>query len=184
MLYLIGGTSRSGKSLLARNLLKKYNIPYFSLDWAMMGFTIGIPDYGIHDRLFMDEIGERMWSFTKGMCQTIIESGTDYIIEGEAMLPEHMRELSDLNPGSVKACCVGYADIDLEKKVSDVKTYNNGECDWLINQGEDLVRDHIKNMRIYSMKVKKWCEKSRVKYFDTSNNFIDVIEEATKYLAD
>lgn len=182
MLYLIGGTSRAGKSILAHNILTKYNIPYFSLDWAMMGFTLGIPDYGIHDKLFMDEIGERMWSFTKGMCQTIVESGKDYIIEGEAMLPKHMQELSMLNPGSVKACCVGYSDIDVEKKICDVKTYNTIEGDWLINQGEDEIRNHISNMKIYSIKVKNWCEESGVKYIDTSFSFTEVIEEALRYL--
>lgn len=182
MLYLIGGTSRAGKSILARNILKKYNIPFFSLDWAMMGFTIGIPDYGIHDKLFMDEIGEKMWSFTKAMCKTIIESCTDYVIEGEAMLPVHMRELDDLYPGMVNACCVGYGDIDLEKKVSDVKTYNDKESDWLVSLGEELIRDHIKNMKIYSIKVKKWCEENGVKYFDTSYNFSEIIDEAAGYL--
>lgn len=48
MLFLVGGTSRSGKTLIARRLLAGKQIPYLSLDWLMMGFNDGIPEYGIH----------------------------------------------------------------------------------------------------------------------------------------
>ena len=42
MLYILSGTSRSGKTMVAREFLKKTGIPYMSVDAIMMGFTNGI----------------------------------------------------------------------------------------------------------------------------------------------
>ncbi|WP_299114037.1 hypothetical protein [uncultured Winogradskyella sp.] len=67
MLYIIGGTSRSGKTILAERLSVEMKTPYLSLDWIMIGFRNGIPEYGIHDKLFPDEIAERLWSFLKAI---------------------------------------------------------------------------------------------------------------------
>ena len=46
MLYFVGGASRAGKTTIARDILGRHQIPYVSLDWLMMGFTNGIPEYG------------------------------------------------------------------------------------------------------------------------------------------
>lgn len=71
MLYIIGGASRSGKTIIAEELSVKMKIPYLSLDWIMMGFTNEIPEYGIHDLLFPDDIAERLWSFLKAMLERV-----------------------------------------------------------------------------------------------------------------
>ena len=88
MLYLVSGTSRSGKTIIAKKLLRQKQIPYMSLDWLMMGFTNGMPEYGIHDKLFPDEIAKKSWSFFKAMCESMLWLEVDYVIEGEAILPE------------------------------------------------------------------------------------------------
>ena len=66
-----------------------------SLDWLVMGFTNGAPHYGIHDKLFPNEIAEKFWRFLKAMCESMLWSEVDYVIEGEAILPVLMRELLD-----------------------------------------------------------------------------------------
>ena len=81
MLYLISGASRSGKTIIAHNILKQQQIPYVSLDWLVMGFTNGIPEYGIHDRLLPNEIAERLWSFLKAMCESMLWLEGDYVID-------------------------------------------------------------------------------------------------------
>ena len=87
MIYIISGTSRSGKSIIAQKFMQKRGIPYLSLDWLVMGFTNGIPEYGIHDKLWPDEIAERLWDYLKAMLESIIWSESDIVIEGEALLP-------------------------------------------------------------------------------------------------
>ena len=67
--------------------MQQINIPYLSLDWLVMGFTNGIPEYGIHDKLWPDEIAEKMWDYLEAMLESMIWSGADVIIEGEDILP-------------------------------------------------------------------------------------------------
>jgi hypothetical protein len=136
MLYLVSGTSRSGKTLIAEQLLEQKQIPYMSLDWLMMGFTNGMPQLGIHDKLFPDEIAKRLWSFFKAMCESMLYLEIDYIIEGEAMLPELIQELLDKYPDKIKICFVGYTDIDIDQKAQDIKTYSTRRGDWLTKESD------------------------------------------------
>ena len=116
MLYLVSGASRSGKTIIANKILEQKQIPYVSLDWLVMGFTNGIPEYGIHDRLLPNEIADKLWSFLKSMCESMLWLRGDYVIEGEAILPELVRELLDEYPDKIKVCFVGYTDVDIGKK--------------------------------------------------------------------
>jgi len=171
MLYIISGTSRSGKTMISNKILDSKKISFLSLDWLVMGFTNGIPEYGISDKLFPDEIAKKMWNFTKSICENIIWLGIDYVIEGEAKYPD-----------KVRICFVGYTDINVNEKVSDIKAFSMGESDWLSNEPHAYIRSHINNMVIYSKMIRNECEKYRIKYFDTSNDFIRTIDIAFDYL--
>lgn len=182
MLYLISGTSRSGKTIIANKLSEQKGISYLSLDWLVMGFTNGIPEYGLHDMLFPDDIAERFWSFFEAMLENMLWSEIDYIIEGEAMLPELIVETLKNHPNKLKICFVGYTDVTIDKKVSDIKKFNYGKTDWLIEKSDPYIIDHVKNMIAHSVKIKKSCKENNLRYFDTSKNFTGTIEEALKYL--
>jgi hypothetical protein len=182
MLYLISGTSRSGKTLMARKLMAQENLPYLSLDWLIMGFTNGVPEYGIHDKLFPDEIAKRFWSFFRAMCVSMIWTGDDCVIEGEAILPELIDELLKEFPDQIRIVFVGYTDVDIDQKVRDVKRFSEGENDWLTKESDEYIIDHIGNMVAHSIKIKEGCETYKLPYFDTSENFSGAIDEAMSCL--
>ena len=182
MLYLVSGTSRSGKTVIAKKLLADKQIPYLSLDWLMMGFNDGIPEYGIHHLLWPNEIAEKIWPFLQGMIDCMLVDGMDYVIEGEAMFPGLIADLVEKHPGRVKAVFVGYTEIDLADKVTLVKKYGDGENDWLTNESDDYIRDHVGNMIAYSTMIREECEKHGLSYFDTSDDFLAAIEAAANSL--
>jgi hypothetical protein len=182
MLYLISGTSRSGKTLIARKLLADKQIPYLSLDWLMMGFNDGIPEYGIHHLLWPNQIAEKMGPFLQGMIGCMLADGMDYVIEGEAMLPQLVARWIEEHPDKVKAVFVGYTEIDVRDKVALVKKHSVGESDWLTNESDEYIRDHIGNMIAYSRMIKEECDKHGLSYFDTSEDFLDAIEAASDFL--
>lgn len=184
MIYLISGTSRSGKTMIAEQIAAQKGISYLSLDWLVMGFTNGIPEYGLHDMLFPDDIAERLWSFLKAMLENMLWSDIDYIIEGEAILPELIIELLNKHPNKLKICFVGYTDIPVDEKVKDIKKYSSGKTDWLIDKSDDYIVDHVKNMIAHSIKIKASCKKQDMRYFDTSKDFMGVVEDALEYLID
>jgi hypothetical protein len=182
VLFLISGTSRSGKTLIARKILVDKRIPYLSLDWLMMGFNNGIPEYGIHHLLWPNEIAERMEPFLGGVIDTMLVDGMDYVIEGEAMRPEWVAELVDKHPDEIRAVFMGYTEINVEDKVALVKEHVSGENDWLTSESDDYITDHIGNMIAYSKTIKAECEKYGLSYFDTSEDFAAAISAATEVL--
>ncbi|MDH3673629.1 MAG: chloramphenicol phosphotransferase CPT family protein [Gammaproteobacteria bacterium] len=182
MLFLVSGTSRSGKTLIARKILADKQIPYLSLDWLMMGFNDGIPEYGIHHLLWPNEIAEKMAPFLVGMIDSMLVDGMDYVIEGEAMLPQLVADLVEKHPEKIKAVFVGYTEISVKDKVALVKTHSDAENDWLTNESDEYIRDHIGNMIAYSKTIKNGCEKHGLSYFDTSDDFLGAIEATTDFL--
>ncbi len=182
MLYLISGASRSGKTIIAKKIFEQRRIPYMSLDWLVMGFTNGLPKNGIHDKLFPDEIAEKIWNFLKAMCESMLWSEIDYVIEGEAILPELVRELLEKYPDKIRICFLGYTDIDRAQKLRDLKTFNSGKKDWLLKESDEYIIRHIDNMVKHSRRIKESCEKYDIRYFDTSTEFVMAVEEATEYL--
>ncbi len=80
MLYIVGGAARSGKSLIAHRFLQSAHIPYFSLDFLMMGVARGLPKSGVNPDDPSTIVGERLWPVVKPMCVNIIEVGVDYLL--------------------------------------------------------------------------------------------------------
>jgi len=184
MLYIVSGASRAGKTLLAKEILKEGGITYLSLDWLMMGFTNGIPELGIHHLLYPDEIARKSWSFFQAMFKCMIENKENCVIEGEAILPELIQELRSKYPNDVRICFLGYSDVEVDVKYNEVKNNVLNDNDWLIQESDEYILDHIHNMIQHSLMIKKSCEELDFRYIDTGRNFRAGLEEAKRYLLD
>lgn len=182
MIYLISGASRSGKSKIANLLHQQTGISYLPLDSVMMAFMHGVKEVGIHDKLWPHEIAEKLWGFLESFIYNLDYNETDFIIEGEAMLPALLSTLSQDVLARMKVVFVGYESVDIEQKVNDCKTFNQGSKDWLMNESDENIIKHIENMIGYSKKMKMECLKYRLPYFDTSENFKESVIEVLKYL--
>ena len=182
MLYLISGSSRSGKTLIAKRMLQEKNIPYLSLDWLMMGFNSGMPEQGIHHLLWPGEIARRVCGFLQGMIDNMIFDGMDYVLEGEAMLPELIAELVKNYPEQIKAVFLGFTNIDIEQKLSEIRNFSRDENDWLTKKSDEYIKDHISNMIQHSIMIKEECDKYGLSYVDTSDDFLGAMDEAMEYL--
>ncbi|MGB5377412.1 hypothetical protein [Muriicola sp.] len=182
MLYIISGASRAGKTILAKKIAAQKGIPYLSLDWIMMGFTNGIPEYGVHDLLFPDEIAQRLWGFLKAMMESMIYVETDCVIEGEALLPELLKELVTKHPNKLRVCFLGYTEVSIDKKWKEIRAYSSEKNDWLADKPDAYVRDHIQNMITHSGNIKSSCKAHNLCYLDTSKNFLERLQEAENYL--
>ncbi|MFD1613683.1 hypothetical protein [Gelatiniphilus marinus] len=182
MLYIISGVSRAGKTIVAKKLASQKGISYLSLDWLVMGFTNGIPEYGLHHMLLPDEIAKKIWGFFKAIVESMLWNDVDYIIEGEAILPELIIELFNKHPNKLKICFLGFADISVDKKVEEIKEFSCGKKDWLIDKSDKYMRNHVKNMMAHSKTIKASCNKHNLRYFDVSKNFVTAINNAMCYL--
>jgi hypothetical protein len=116
------------------------------------------------------------------MIDSMLTDGMDYAIEGEAMLPQLAADLVEKHPGKIRVVFVGYTKINVEDKVALVKQHSDGKNDWLTNESDEYIKDHIENMIAYSKTIKKGCEEHGLPYFDTSDDFLVAIDAATDYL--
>ena len=184
MIYFIGGASRSGKTILAKRLANLLRLPYLSTDSLMMGFMNGVPEMGVHDKMWPDEIAVKMWPFISAMVENMIYNHQDYIIEGEALLPSYIKQLMDKHPQRIKSCFVGYAHADINQKISEVKNHPNHDNDWLLSLSDDEIYSHINNMAGFSQKIKLECGEVGIEYFTSSNDFERFIEDVVAALTD
>lgn len=80
MIYLIAGTTHTGKTLLAQRLLEQKHIPYLSLDHLKMGLIrSGKTDLTVFDD---DKMTDLLWPISREIIKTAIENGQNLIVEG------------------------------------------------------------------------------------------------------
>ena len=80
MVILIGGSSHTGKTYWAHELVKRYHYSCLSLDHLKMGFIrSGYTNLTPEDDC---QITDLLWPVVKEMVKTAVENGQDMIIEG------------------------------------------------------------------------------------------------------
>lgn len=80
MIFLIGGSSHTGKTLLAQKLLEKYRYPCFSIDHLKMGLIrSGQTALSPEDD---EALTDYLWPIVREMVKTAIENQQNLIIEG------------------------------------------------------------------------------------------------------
>lgn len=183
MIYIISGASRSGKTIVSKKLMNRISVPYMPVDSLMMGFMNAVPQLGIHDKLWPNEIAEKLWPFLMACIENMIFNEIDYIFEGEAFLPNNIAILSNKFPNKIKVCFLGYEEIKISSKVKDVKLFPNSDNDWLIGLGHDGIVNHITNMVEYSESIKNQCEKSGIQFFSQKSDFETYINKVVDSLS-
>ncbi len=89
MIYLIGGSSHVGKTLLAQKLMERTGFPYLSLDHLKMGFIrTGMTHLTVEDDW---EMRYWMWPFVAEIIKTAVENDQNMIIEG-CYIPSEWRD--------------------------------------------------------------------------------------------
>jgi 2-phosphoglycerate kinase len=176
MLYLIGGAARTGKTIIAERLLKDRNIPFFSLDYLVSAL-----DRNLHN-IPSRQAAHKIMSNLESMLRNIAEVKSDYIIEGDKLLPGLVSKLIGEYPNQIISCFLGYPNIDPEKKVKEIKQYPGRINDWTRDLSETELRDLITEMLDYSRYLETECHKYNLIYFDTSEDFSNTVEKAYIYL--
>ena len=81
MIYIISGTTHTGKTILAQKLLEKYNYPYLSIDHLKMGL-IRSGNTELTPLSSDEELTTYLWPIVREIIKTAIENGQNLIVEG------------------------------------------------------------------------------------------------------
>ena len=121
MIYLIGGSSHVGKTLLAQKLMEKTGYPYMSLDHLKMGFIrTGMTDLTVEDDL---EMRYFMWPFVVEVIKTAIENDQSMIIEGCYIPAEWKDSFDESYLDHIKAMFIVMSEDYIRNHFSDIEGF-------------------------------------------------------------
>jgi hypothetical protein len=182
VLYLIGGPARSGKSLLARRLLRQLDAPYLSTDYLTSGLAVGAPALGVRHELPNRVRGERVWPVLAGMLRNIAEVEPAYVVEGDVLLPDKVAQFAAEHGGKVRACFLGYARCTVPSKCASIRSVPGPVNDWVAHLNEECLAELVAEMRAWSASLESECDRHGLPYFDGSADFEGALHHAVAYL--
>ena len=202
MIYLIGGSPRGGKSILAKKLSRILNVPYISTDdlrcvvlpyfkgndrgknfpFIKMFDSVGI------DKFFKSYTGKEIlnadlkesksiWPGIESLIDHLLSCKMDCIIEGIHLLPNLIKKYKKNK--NVKFAFVNKLDI---KKIYQGLLKNNN--DWLVSntKNKGTLSLAAKSLNVYGKFFLRETDKYGFKCFNTEDNFQEIIQNAFEYL--
>ena len=182
MLYMVGGAPRSGKTTLARRMLAEHDLPYFSIDALIASLVTLEPQLGMQ---VSDPALKRMevvWPTIRKVASDVLRSGDDLLLEGDVLLPKHLMEFGDGAHLGIKACFIGYADVDPTKKLRAIREHAAVGADWTEELDDARLLKLIGEFRTFSEYLRSECCHYKIPYFDGSTHFASAIRDAKAYL--
>ena len=171
MLYIVGGCSRSGKSLLAERMRLRHGVPWFPLDALKMGLYLGAPSLGVDPEDDDLETADRMWPIIKGVLEHLIFDGRDYLVEGDDLRPRTVARFIEEAESPMRACFLGYPHVSIETKAARVAEFAGLPNDWLYRTGPDNVRRYLEISRSLSRVLQEECSRVGIPFVDTGDDF-------------
>lgn len=174
---IIAGASRSGKTTLALKLAK-HGFVHYKMDSIKRGIDDNFHEKMDDWREISPKMSHLIWRIIKDSETDQIKGKEFYVIDTCHVYPK------DLYKKDMKDTIIiflGYKDLDIYKKLEEMKK-NDANYIWSKNQSDE---DNLYNLELgvpYSKSVYEECLKYEIKYFDTSENFNEVIDEAYHYL--
>ena len=122
MVVLIAGPSHAGKTLLAQQLLEKYDFPYLSIDHLKMGLI-----RSGHTQLtpMSDDqaLTDYLWPIVREMVKTAIENRQNLIVEGCYIPFDWKKDFSQEYLDHIRYVCLVMSERYIQNHFPDIKAY-------------------------------------------------------------
>ena len=123
MIYLIAGTSHTGKTVLAQRLLEEKHWPYLSLDHLKMGLIrSGNTNLTVFDD---DKLTDYLWPIVREMVKTAIENKQNLIVEGCYIPFDWQKDFDSEYLKNIKYYCLVMTEKYIRNHFADIKKYAN-----------------------------------------------------------
>jgi hypothetical protein len=182
LVILIGGATRSGKSMVARRLSAGLTWPLLSLDVLKMGLVRAVPLLGVDPDSPPTEVGRVMWPLIRAMVENALDTDADYVFEGDMLSPDRVSELREASDGRLAACFLGYRRSTPEQKLVAIRRYRGLPNDWLNEHDDGYVLEEARLGIAESVRIARESERVGLRYFDGSAEFERMLDEAMEYL--
>jgi gluconate kinase len=149
MIYLIAGTSHTGKTVLAQRLLEEKHWPYLSLDHLKMGL---IRSGNTALTVFDDEkLTDYLWPIAREMAKTAIENHQNLIIEGCYIPHNWSADFEESYLAQIKAVWLIMTENYIRSHFGDILSHASDMEQRLDDSGlsmEELIQDNNRNLEL------------------------------------
>lgn len=133
MIVLISGATHTGKSTVAHAVMRKYQIPVFSLDLLKMGL-IRSKQTDLTPESSVKELTDLLWPITKEIIHTAIENNQSLVIEG-CYIPHNLDEHFTIEYlENIKHYCLVFSDDYIRFSKDQIIKFRN-----IVEKREDTV---------------------------------------------
>ena len=149
MIYLIAGTSHTGKTVLAQRLLEEKHWPYLSLDHLKMGL---IRSRNTSLTVFDDDqLTDYLWPIAREMAKTAMENNQNLIIEGCYIPHSWAADFEEPYRAQIKAVWLIMTENYICSHFGDILAHSSDVEQRLDDSGlsmEELIRDNQRNLEL------------------------------------
>lgn len=149
MIYLITGTTHTGKTNLAQKLLEKYQYPYLSIDHLKMGL-IRSNHTNLTPYSSDNELTNYLWPIVLEIIKTNIENNQNLIIEGCYIPINYKDYFNEDYLKQIKYCCLIMTEDYIKNNYPDIIKYST-VIEKRIEEELDiksLIEDNNKNLEL------------------------------------
>lgn len=177
MIYILAGIAKSGKSLVAKEIVKRKLLPAFSTDFIMMMLHRANKDLNIDIDAEDRVVAKQIQPYVEGMLRTMIENGVSYLIEGVHFNHDFMDRLLKEYPNDIRIVYLGYKDILAVDKGEELYKYQDtSDNNWFLvfekEEYEELILYLINESKItYDL-----CNKYHLPYIEVHDISVQIDE--------
>jgi 2-phosphoglycerate kinase len=209
MIYLIGGPSRSGKSIIAKKLSHKIEAEIIPMDYIeaatmeyypkerseqMCPFSTMRKKTDRDNNRFVQEYsaqeivdafeaqGQSAWPAIRAIVKYGLKRGDDLIIDGYQITPSFMKFLNEtINSDDVRAVFVYQKDVKSILKSFKEHTVSD---DWILREGtsDDTLLKFAELTSLYGIKIEKESQSNNFKSFCMDEKFESQLEKVLQCL--
>ena len=160
----------------------RHGVPWFTLDALKMGLHRGVPALGVLPSADDLNTADQMWPVIEPILDHALFDRRDYLVEGVNLRPRTVAGYIQASDQPVRACFLGYPDIDLEQKALEVARHTGPPTDWLHRTGVENVRRYLEVSQKLSHRLRDECTPHGLPFIDTGADFGAGLDAAEHFL--
>ena len=149
MIFLIAGSSHTGKTLMAQRLLEKYGYPYLSIDHLKMGL-IRSGQTDLTPLSDDSKLTEYLWPIVREIIKTAIENDQSLTVEGCYIPFDWQKDFDEEYLRHIKYQCIIFSENYIREHYDDILRYacviEQRLCEDITLS--ELLQDNIKNLNL------------------------------------
>ncbi|MCK5759396.1 MAG: 2-phosphoglycerate kinase [Clostridiales bacterium] len=178
MVILIGGNSRTGKTLMAQKLMERHAIPCMSVDHIKMGLYRGLGEEKYNPEQNDVILAENLWPVIKGIIMTAIENKQKLILEGCYILPHMVNDFTCEYLKDIFSVFIGFSENYIRRHYDDkIITFQSV----IEHRGKDRLPS-MENQIIKHKEFANMCYSEDVSYFQIDDDYEREMEVAYQFV--